>query len=101
MTKPHIVEHDLIQAVREMSAHVHGKIALPSRKLSPPDIIDVASIRKGLGYSQKQFADHFGFTLSSVKDWEQGRRTPERAARVLLMVIATNPQVIEQALSKP
>lgn len=100
MPKAQIPEHDLIQAAREMSAHRRGGLALPTRKVTPPGKVDVAAIRKKLGYNQKQFADHFGFALSAVKDWEQGRRNPERAARVLLAVIATNPRIIERALTR-
>ncbi len=98
MVKARKPEHDLIQAVREMAAHRRGELALPMRKVMPPDAVDVAAIRKKLGINQKQFADHFGFALSAIKDWEQGRRKPERAARIFLAVIATNPQAIEQAL---
>ncbi|MDX2094849.1 MAG: helix-turn-helix domain-containing protein [Alphaproteobacteria bacterium] len=99
MPKARTPEHDLIQAAREMAAHRRGKLALPTRKVTPPDEVDVASIRKHLGYNQKEFADHFGFALSALKDWEQGRRTPERSTRILLSVIATNPKAIEQALA--
>jgi putative transcriptional regulator len=98
MPKGKIPEHDLIKSVREMAAHRRGKIALSTRKVTPPDNIDVALIRKDLGYNQREFADHFGFALSAVKDWEQKRRKPERATRILLSVIATNPQAVEQAL---
>ncbi len=93
-------EHDLIQAAREMLAHHRGEIALPTRKVTVPGNVDVVSVRKRLGYSQRQFADHFGFALSALKDWEQGRRTPERSTRILLMVIDTNPKVIEEALMR-
>ena len=88
----------LIQAVKEMAAHRRGEITLYTRKVTPPDKVDVAAIRKNLGLNQKQFADQFGFALSAVKDWEQKRRTPERATRILLTVIATNPMAIEKAL---
>lgn len=100
MAKERKPEHDLIIAAREMAAHRRGELALPTRKVTPPDTIDVAAIRKSLGYNQKEFANHFGFALSAIKDWEQGRRAPERATRIFLAVIATNPQVIEQALSR-
>jgi len=98
MPKANDKEHDLVQAVREMAAHRHGKLALNSRKIIPPITVDVAAIRKKLGYNQKQFSEHFGFALSAVKDWEQGRRNPERATRIFLSVIATNPQAVEKAL---
>ena len=59
-------EHDLVHAVREMAAHRRGELPLPTRKVIPPKTVDVASIRKKLGYNQKQFADHFGFALSAI-----------------------------------
>lgn len=89
----------LIQAVREMVVHHEGRLALSSRNIVPPEVVDVASIRKSLGYNQKQFAGHYGFALSAVRDWEQGRRRPERSARILLTLIGRNPQAIEQALA--
>lgn len=90
----------LIQAAKEMVAHYKGEIDLPTRRVAVPSSIDVASIRKEFGYSQQKFADCFGFALSAVKDWEQGRRNPERSARILLTVIATNPQAVQQALTR-
>jgi putative transcriptional regulator len=64
-----------------------------------PDNIDVRSIRADLGLSQEAFANRFGFSLAAVSDWEQQRRTPERAARVLLLVIAQNPSAVDRALA--
>ena len=99
MPEAHTAKHDLVQAAREMAAHRRGELALPTRKVTPPDAVDVAALRKKLGDNQRQFANHFEFALSAVKEWEQGRRRPERAARILLAVIAANPQAIEQALT--
>lgn len=93
-------EHSLVQAAREMLAHHRGEITLPSYTVAVPPKVDVASVRKGLGYSQKQFAEHFGFALSAVKEWEQGRRLPERSTRIYLSVIAINPKAVEQALAQ-
>jgi putative transcriptional regulator len=64
-----------------------------------PDYIDVRSIRADLGLSQEAFANRFGFSLAAVSDWEQQRRTPERAARVLLLVIAQDPSAVDSALA--
>ena len=89
-------EHDLVKAAREMLAHYKGEIALPSRIVHIPAKTDVTSIRKKLGYTQKKFAEHFGFALSALKDWEQGRRKPERAARILLAIISANPKFVVQ-----
>ena len=99
MTETEGLEHDLIQSVREMAAHKRGELALSTRKVIVPDKVDVTSIRKNLGFNQKQFAEHYGFALSAIKDWEQGRRKPDRSARIFLAVIETNPQAIEEALT--
>ena len=63
-----------------------------------PRRVDVKSIRTRLAMTQDQFARTFGFTLHAVRNWEQGKRTPEGAARVLLMVIAREPAAVVRAL---
>jgi putative transcriptional regulator len=64
-----------------------------------PDNVDVHAIRAGLSLSQESFAKRFGFSLASVRDWEQHRRQPEQAARVLLLVIANDPGAVDRALA--
>lgn len=49
-----------------------------------PEEFDVKALRRKLGMSQSRFAASFGFGLDAVPSWEQGRRRPEGAARVLL-----------------
>lgn len=63
-----------------------------------PNDLDVRSIRKMTGLSQDAFAKAFGFSLGSLRDWEQGRRRPEQAALTLLRVIAHNPEMVKSAL---
>lgn len=60
---------------------------------------DVATIRKRLGLSQEKFAGRFNLPRGSVRDWEQGRRAPDAAARNLLRVIDYAPETVERALS--
>jgi putative transcriptional regulator len=60
--------------------------------------VDVKAIRTKLGLSQSSFAIRFGFSPAAVRDWEQHRRPPEQAARVLLMVIKHNPDSVYEAL---
>ncbi|MBF0177706.1 MAG: helix-turn-helix domain-containing protein [Magnetococcales bacterium] len=64
-----------------------------------PDDVDVRGIRERLGLTQLAFAKHFGFAVSALRDWEQGRRRPERAARILLKVIEYEPEAVERALA--
>lgn len=50
--------------------------------------------------TQEAFANTYGFTLGAVRDWEQGRKSPERTARVLLHVVAEAPDAVARAVAK-
>lgn len=63
-----------------------------------PEDVDVKAIRQGLGLSQQEFALRFGFCLGTLRHWEQGARYPEGSARVLLTVIAHNPEAVQEAV---
>jgi putative transcriptional regulator len=69
-------------------------------RVTVPQRVDVKAIRARLEMTQDQFASTFGFTLHAVRNWEQGKRTPAGAARVLLMVIAREPAAVVRALRK-
>ena len=60
---------------------------------------NLKAIREKLGLTQKEFAATFQLSLSAVRDWEQGRFAPDRAARTLLKVIAHNPAAVKEALA--
>lgn len=64
-----------------------------------PPKVDVKSIRASQGLSQALFASRYGFTAGAVRDWEQGRRQPERAARILLTIIAREPDVVDRVIA--
>jgi len=64
-----------------------------------PDTVDVKAIRKRLGLTQAAFAQRYGFELSSIRNWEQGRRQPEGPARILLLVIDKEPEAVHRALA--
>lgn len=64
----------------------------------PPTQVDVRAIREKLRLSQSEFAARFGFTASAVRQWEQGRRYPHGPARVLLTIIAREPNAVRRAL---
>jgi putative transcriptional regulator len=87
---------EVSSALREVLAHVRGEAPLPVEHV-PPDL-DVREIRRRLGMTRSEFAGRFGLDDRAVQDWEQGRRRPDRAARVLLAVIDHDPAVVERAL---
>jgi putative transcriptional regulator len=80
-------------------AEARGEISLPSFTIDVPENVDVAALRQRLGLSQTAFARTFGLEVTAIHAWEQGRRRPDRAARVLLAIIAKDPQAVLRALA--
>jgi len=89
----------LIAGLNEALADARGEIELPSYEVAVPERIDVRKVRRRLGLSQTAFARAFGLEVTALHAWEQGRRRPDRAARVLLAVIAKEPQAVLRALA--
>jgi putative transcriptional regulator len=89
----------ILRSVRQARAYARGE-ASEGFAVHVPATVDVKAIRQKIGLSQEAFARRFGFTPAAVRDWEQQRRQPEQAARVLLMVIAHDPDVVTRALAK-
>jgi len=58
----------------------------------------VRIIRRALGLSQEEFAARFHIPLGTLRDWEQGRKEPDTAARAYLRVIGHNPKAVTDAL---
>ena len=58
----------------------------------------VKIIRRALSLSQEDFATRFRIPLGTLRDWEQGRKEPDAAARAYLRVIARNPAAVADAL---
>ena len=58
----------------------------------------VKIIRRALGLSQEVFSDRFHIPLGTLRDWEQGRKEPDAAARAYLVVIGRDPAAVERAL---
>jgi putative transcriptional regulator len=90
----------LIRAAREGRAIARGEADSASYRVHVPADVDVRKIRKSLKLSQAQFAARFGLPASTIRDWEQHRRKPEGAARVLLQVIKSEPEAVSRALQR-
>ena len=91
---------DVETALGEVLAHVKGEIELPCRIVDDPSAERIQALRKRMKLSRQKFADRFGLDARALQDWEQGRRKPDRAARVLLTVIEQNPKAVENALAE-
>jgi putative transcriptional regulator len=89
----------LAASAREAAAHLRGEIALTEYSVTVPEDVDVAGLRDRLGLSQSRFAATFGLDVDAVQAWEQKRRRPDRTARILLAVIAKEPDAVRRALA--
>jgi putative transcriptional regulator len=61
---------------------------------------DVKSVRETLNASQTEFALMIGVSVATLRNWEQGRRTPHGPALALLRVAARNPRAVAEALHR-
>ena len=88
---------DLVSSIRQAGSIRRGETK-PSRvtHFSP---LDVKAILKRLGKSQSEFACMIGVSVSTLQNWEQGRRRPEGPARALLKNAAENPDAVAAALA--
>ena len=84
-----------------MSVRQAGKIrrgTLRPSRTTTFDPADVQAIRATLGASQAEFALMIGVSVATLRNWEQGRRTPDGPALALLRVAARNPRAVIEAL---
>ncbi|HXQ66374.1 MAG TPA: helix-turn-helix domain-containing protein [Alphaproteobacteria bacterium] len=92
------VAESIRRGLEEAVAYAKGKADARRYRLHIPQRIDVRAIRAKLGMTQEEFAGRFGFSINTLRHWEQGRRQPEGAARAYLLVIARVPKAVEKAL---
>ena len=59
---------------------------------------DIKSIRIKLNKTQMEFAMMIGVSVATLRNWEQGRRSPEGPARALLKIAAERPNAVAEAL---
>jgi putative transcriptional regulator len=88
---------ELVSSVRQ-AGKIRRKQAKPGRvfRYKPTDI---KAIRGRLEKSQAEFALMIGVSVATLRNWEQGRRTPDGPARALLKVAAEDPRAVAKALS--
>ena len=88
----------LIEGLREALAYKRGEIDLPGRIIETMPATRVKEIRRKVAKSPKEFERRFHIPARTLEGWEQGRRAPDVAARVLLTVIEKDPEAVERAL---
>ena len=88
----------LVESVKQMKEIEAGR-RKPSRVTSAAHLVqegslDVAALRARFKLSQAKFAALLGISVSTLQNWEQGRREPEGPAQVLLRVAAAHPEAL-------
>ena len=61
--------------------------------------LDVHALRESLHKSQSEFAKMIGVSVSTLQNWEQGRRKPVGPAQALLRVVQMQPEAVLKALA--
>lgn len=87
---------NLVRSVKQAGKIKRGQLK-PGRtfEFNP---MDIKTIRNTLDKSQSEFAFMIGVSISTLQNWEQGRRKPDGPARALLKVASENPEAVSKAL---
>jgi putative transcriptional regulator len=99
-------KHDWSRADARSDEQIHtAALADPNAQPLTPERLKVMKqtprlkiIRRALGLTQEEFAARFQIPLGTLRDWEQGAKEPDQAARAYLRAIAGDPVAVERAL---
>jgi putative transcriptional regulator len=92
------VADSIRRGLEEALAYAEGTADVSRYGVHIPEAIDVKAIRAKLDMTQEEFAGRFGFSINTLRHWEQGRRVPEGPTRAYLLVIDRNPKAVQKAL---
>jgi len=80
---------ELLESVKQMK---RGE----SVRTTPVKLSEAAEARAKMGLSQQAFASLLGVSARTLQDWEQGRRSPTGAAKMLLRVAVAHPEILRE-----
>ena len=90
----------LVKSAKEARTIARGEADASTYKVFVPAKIDVKAIRARRGLTQEEFCMKYGLSIASLRDWEQGRFSPDPTARAYLTIIDRAPEAVEKALTK-
>jgi putative transcriptional regulator len=98
MVDKHIGRINLAQVDATADAQIAIQIA-QDETLAMQDAAKFARrVRRRLGFSQAEFATRIDVSLETIRNWEQGKRSPTGAAKALLKVLDKAPEAALAAL---
>jgi putative transcriptional regulator len=71
----------------------------PGQLAKMPRASRVKVLRQRLGMTQAGFSEAFHLPITTLRDWEQHRSTPDAPARALLLAIERDPEVMRRLLA--
>lgn len=84
----------LLESVREVQETQAGR-RKPATVVRLDDLVpDIIALRRRFRLSQAKFAALLGISVDTLQNWEQGRRSPQGPAKVLLRVAAAHPEAL-------
>ena len=89
----------LLESMREGGEILRGE-RKPSRQFVVEKKEDVQQVRQAFNLSQDTFAKFMGVSVGTLRNWEQGRRHPSGAARVLLRIAIRQPKLFADVVSE-
>ena len=97
-----------VDAMTEVERHAAAMADPDARPITEEDIATgrarlvprVQTLRRALRLSQQNFAAHYRIPIGTLRDWEQGRKEPDAAAKAYLHVIASEPEMVRKALAR-
>lgn len=92
------VAESIRRGLEEAIAYADGAADASRYGVHIPPEIDVKAIRRKLGMTQEEFAGRFGFSIKTLRHWEQKQRVPEGPTRAYLLVIDRDPSAVQKAL---
>lgn len=84
----------VVSTTQELPHFVPGKV------VAGDDAAYARSIRASTKLTQAEFATRIGVPLETVRNWEQGKRSPRGPARALLKLIDNAPELAFAVLGK-
>ena len=94
------VGENILEGLQDAVQYAKGKTdGQRTHKMTVPEDMNVKRIRQKLNMSQREFSEMFGFSIHSIRNWEQGKRHLQWPSRVFLLLISKAPHTVQQVLS--
>ena len=91
-----VVELPTVEDAAAVAAEL-SQAGVAAAQVEPAPPLDVRGLRGRLRLTREQFAARYGIEVETVRNWEMGRRTPDRTAQSYLRAISNDPEHVARA----